>query len=464
MKIASIAALALAVLATTSAAQDVSFQFITPFGQFNQAIGISPNGEYVCGGGSSNGFIWSEAGGLVTGFGFPVQAWGVSNDGSTMAGEFAGGGNNQAGIWTSTGGATLLGNAGGAAGCGSDLSHLFGLAADGSTAVGMSWQGCRTSPMRWTPANGLTLMAKQNGESSARASRVSADGQVAGGWDQGLSTGQGFSRRASLWTDDNTQVFPATTPSNPNGYGEVLDLNSDGSVISGTTQSSAFRWVDGDLEVLPTVSGLGGQYYANGISEDGSIVAGVRLQFPTAQAIIWTPDTGAIPLLEFLFANGVTGVTAGDVRNATDVSADGKTICGWGNNGSWIVRLGDDTWTDLGGGSVGINGQPTLVVNGDLTAGSDLDIDLTQAPANALMLFRISLTSTPVNVVGGTLYTIPFDAQLILATDALGAFSVTAPVAAGSPPGTDIWMQFIVQDASSVFGLTLSNAVMATTP
>jgi hypothetical protein len=128
------------------------------------------------------------------------------------------------------------------------------------------------------------------------------------------------------------------------------------------------------------------------------------------------------------------------------------------------IEVADETWVDLGGASVGINGLPTMHVSGPLTAGSDLDINLVKAPANALMLFRASLTSTPVNVVGGTLYAIPFDLQLILAADANGEFSTSAVVAPGAPPGVDFYFQFIVQDASSVYGITLSNAMMATTP
>jgi hypothetical protein len=130
-----------------------------------------------------------------------------------------------------------------------------------------------------------------------------------------------------------------------------------------------------------------------------------------------------------------------------------------------FAQLGNgDPWLDLGGGTLGVNGQPTLLVAGPLTAGSDLDIGLSQAPAFAIMLFRASLSSTPVNAVGGTIYANPFDLQLILAADAGGQFGLTAPVAPGGVPGVDIYFQFIVQDLSVPYKITLSNAVMATTP
>jgi hypothetical protein len=123
-----------------------------------------------------------------------------------------------------------------------------------------------------------------------------------------------------------------------------------------------------------------------------------------------------------------------------------------------------DPWSDLGGGSVGSSGQPTLVVSGPLTAGSDLVLELSQAPANALMLFRVSLASTPLDVVGGTLHAHPFALQLLLSADAAGGFGLTSPVAPGVPAGQGIWFQFIVQDLSVSHQITLSNAMTAVTP
>lgn len=109
-----------------------------------------------------------------------------------------------AGVWTSTGGIELTGAPGG--GCGSSLSHLFGMDADGDTAVGMAWVGCRTSPMLWQAVIGPSLMVKQTANQSARANRVSGDGLVAVGWDQGLPNGASAQRRASVRTDPITQT------------------------------------------------------------------------------------------------------------------------------------------------------------------------------------------------------------------------------------------------------------------
>ncbi len=330
----------LALLAGPGAAQ-VTFEVITPSGQFNQAIGISDDGEFVCGTGGTNGFIWSASGGLQTGFGFPVEAWAVVDGGQAMTGVFLNAlGQNEAGVWTASGGTQLAGNLFGASGCGSDLSSLFDVSSDGTTGVGMSWQGCQTTPMRWRQGVGLTALAKQNASSSARASRVSGNGLVSVGWDQGLPTGPGFSRRACVWTDDVTQVFPLTSPSNSQGLGEITCVNSDGTVYGGSSASTAFRVTPANgLEFLPPLAGVPGQYFVNAISEDGSIAVGVRLQFPTAEAVLWLPS-GPVRAVDFLAANGIA-VNATDVRNATGVSADGTVICGWGNVGAWVLTLAD---------------------------------------------------------------------------------------------------------------------------
>jgi len=458
--------LALAATAIPAAAQQVTYTVITPPGTFEQAIGMSRNGEYVVGTGGSNGFKWSAAGGLETGFGFPFEPWGVSNDGTVMTGTYLNASSqNEAGVWTAGGGADPQGSPF-PSGCGSDVSHLNGCSEDGTVAVGMAWAGCQTTPTMWTPGGGYVAIAKQDPTSSARCYRVSGDGNTFVGWDQGLPTGQAFTRRACVWTDPNTQVFPLTTPTNPNGYGEVTDVNGDGTVFCGLSGNSAWRKVGAsEFQLLEPVPGLGGQYAANGISDDGSVVVGVRLQFPVADAVIWTDATGPMLMRDFLAANGIT-VGATDVRNCTDVSADGTKICGWGNFGAWVVDLAavNDPWVDLGGGTSGINGAVTLAATGDLTAGSTLTLDLTQAPASAQLVGWAAFAPVPFAALGGTIHAYPFNVQILPFSDPSGSWSASLPWPAGIPMGTDIFVQFLAQDLSVPAGITVSNGVMATTP
>jgi N-acetylneuraminic acid mutarotase len=149
-------------------------------------------------------------------------------------------------------------------------------------------------------------------------------------------------------------------------------------------------------------------------------------------------------------------------------SVDGKALFAGGvgapTGASDIVEVYSAPWTDLGGGTSGGLGQPVFSGGGDLTAGSTLTLELSNAPSSAPFLMWISLSSSPVNVVGGTLYTLPVDVSLLLFADASGDFGISSVVAAGAPSGVDIWFQCIVQDATNIHGITLSNAMRGTTP
>jgi hypothetical protein len=66
--------------------------------------------------------------------------------------------------------------------------------------------------------------------------------------------------------------------------------------------------------------------------------------------------------------------------------------------------------------------------------------------------------------VGGTVNAFPFASQLLFAADGAGSFSGTTNWPIGIAPGTEVWFQFIVEDQAAVYGLTLSNGLLATTP
>ncbi len=121
-------------------------------------------------------------------------------------------------------------------------------------------------------------------------------------------------------------------------------------------------------------------------------------------------------------------------------------------------------WTDLGGGSPGVNGVPTLGATGTLVAGQPFQIDLVDAAPTTPMLAWLSFSSTPFAALGGTVHAFPFASQFPRTSDAAGALSEGGPWPAGVLSGTDLWLQFIVQDLSVPAGLVLSNAVTATTP
>ncbi len=121
-----------------------------------------------------------------------------------------------------------------------------------------------------------------------------------------------------------------------------------------------------------------------------------------------------------------------------------------------------EPWVDLGGGSSGVAGPPTLTGGGTLTAGGPVSLALTDAPPSAPMLAWVSFAPTPFGALGGTVHAFPYASQLFLGADGAGDWGATTTWPA-VPVGTQVWFQFIVQDASVPDGLTLSNGLRATT-
>ena len=123
----------------------------------------------------------------------------------------------------------------------------------------------------------------------------------------------------------------------------------------------------------------------------------------------------------------------------------------------------EPVWTDLGGGTAGINGAPTLTGEGPLTAGSILTLDLVDAAPSALILFWMSLAPLPFPALGGTVWAFPHNLQVLRFSNAAGSFSQSVPWPAGIPAGTEITMQFLIQDLSTSHEIVLSNGLVGET-
>jgi hypothetical protein len=121
-------------------------------------------------------------------------------------------------------------------------------------------------------------------------------------------------------------------------------------------------------------------------------------------------------------------------------------------------------WTDMGGGTVGSNGAPTLAGTGTLQPGSPFTIDLVNAPTNALMLSYLTLSSSPTPAFGGTLFTVPQGGAIFWNADGNGSLSLPATFPMGLPSGLDLFLQFVVLDIGPFPDLLLSNCQKLTTP
>jgi hypothetical protein len=76
----------------------------------------------------------------------------------------------------------------------------------------------------------------------------------------------------------------------------------------------------------------------------------------------------------------------------------------------------------------------------------------------------MSLSSVPTGFFGGTLHPIPPTLELLVAADGAGELSLAGAWPSGLPSGLEIWLQYLVADASVVWGITLSNTVRGTAP
>lgn len=121
-------------------------------------------------------------------------------------------------------------------------------------------------------------------------------------------------------------------------------------------------------------------------------------------------------------------------------------------------------WTDLGGGTVGSAGPPTLVGCGTLAGGSEYSLTLTQAPPSALMVAWFSFAPTAFQAAGGVVLAYPFQHERLFFADASGAFTGVSNWPVGMPSDMRVWFQFYVEDAATLHGLTLSNGLLATAP
>ncbi|MFT7463518.1 MAG: hypothetical protein ACI9EF_001862 [Pseudohongiellaceae bacterium] len=128
------------------------------------------------------------------------------------------------------------------------------------------------------------------------------------------------------------------------------------------------------------------------------------------------------------------------------------------------IALEGDAWSDEGNALAGVSGDPALVGSGDLSSGSVNSVELSNAAPSATAALFLALGSTPLPFKGGLLLPNPFFAPLITMTSGTGNFPLPFVMPAGAPAGTELWVQWAIQDAAAVAGVSLSNGVKGTTP
>lgn len=166
----------------------------------------------------------------------------------------------------------------------------------------------------------------------------------------------------------------------------------------------------------------------------------------------------------FGWSTVAVGDVDGDGLDDLAVGANRDDDGGINQGALWLLGLDPGPWSNLGGGTLGMNGNPTLVGAGQLATGTPLSVTLSNALPFAPSLLWLAFSSTPLQKFGGILHAFPPDAQFLLPADGAGTVSLSANMPAGVPPGSDLFFQFLCQDASLPSGISLSNSVVGTTP
>ena len=180
---------------------------------------------------------------------------------------------------------------------------------------------------------------------------------------------------------------------------------------------------------------------------------------------VQTIDAGQQPLFAvsgYTDGNGTATLPGGPGSVASPMLVQGSDP--GGNQANGIVGVVDDVWANFGSALPGLLGEPELVGEGPLTAGSPVLLDTTDLAPNEPAALFVSLGSTPVGFKGGILKAAPPWAILDLATDGLGEIHLGTVWPNGIPADTEFWFQVAAADPVAEKGVALSNAVRAITP
>ncbi len=321
---------------------------------------MSPDGRFIVGDSDVDGngfpdgaYLLDRSTGSMTDLsatGMGLSAVAVSDDGSVVVGDIpdpADPISNLAGRWTAATDWQSLGALPNAGFCPS-RSDSYEISADGNVVVGLSWDGCSGRGFRWTQATGMQeLQNLANG--SNRASVVSADGNLIGGFAQGA-----FSRTPAIWYGDLSGEL--LDPPDGDALGEIHGIRDDGSLLLGNWIPNddpfgavrASVWTDGPTgwereqiaggSLLPGWGGI-----PQDIADNDTIVG---FDFLLGNRRAWIQPNGEGPLLDmrqYFISKGATIPQGLAIEVPQAISTDGHYIVGHGGGtGAWIATILSD--------------------------------------------------------------------------------------------------------------------------
>jgi probable HAF family extracellular repeat protein len=302
------------------------------------------------------------------------EAYGISADGSAIAGFNKTTGGFRAYRWTAASGMVSLG----ALDSIDPYSDGLAISADGTTVVGESRLGDGMVAHRWTAAAGMQPVGFPLGGSASSAAAVSGDGAYVAGYVDSASP----NRSGFRWSAATGVQFLGNLPGGVNTSSQPNGITPDGSTIVGVVSNGpnrafiwdvahgirllndvtpnpfffgssawaitpdgkwvvgsgdqAFRWnADTGYQLLGSLMGR-----AMAVSADGNIIVGDGLNNTTA--FIWDPVNGARELKPYLVDELGLNLDGWTLKFASAISADGTVIAGTGIDASgqteaWVV-------------------------------------------------------------------------------------------------------------------------------
>ncbi len=274
------------------------------------------------------------------------SAGGISHLGRVVAGGFPGNGTTHAFRWTEETGAVSIGDLPG----GEFRSYVQRVSARGDILVGASSSErsgeVYVETYLWTAETGMVALGDlPGGLFSSAAMAISADEQVIVGSGGGEQGGEAY-----RWTEETGMVGLGFIP---DGYpGSVaLAVSADGSVVVGNgydaTHQRAFRWTEQTgMVALEKIHPVQIFQRVGGVSWDGDVIVGeVGVGEVGFGPFYWTPEGNTRWLADVLDEHGIETHHGWYLYKASAVSADGRTIVGWGRNPEgtiegWVAYLG----------------------------------------------------------------------------------------------------------------------------
>jgi probable HAF family extracellular repeat protein len=323
--------------------------------QDTYVTGMSADGSIVVGTRSNFGPVFKWSNGVVEnigGVGFQAK---ISRDGKVIVSDATDSqGITSAAIWQGGTNWRTLGGIPNGKTIDGTVSSAYDVSGDGSVIVGLAWHSSgKSRAFLWSAVSGMVDLGSLQNDSS-RASAVSGNGSVVVGWDNNSMPSEYLPRRGAIWFESAERLV------HPYGWiGEVGGVNFDGHYLVGRgcpakpRHASLYRAdtaVCRDLGAIPrglspTIRDQEDMSFANGVSDDGSVVIGASGWMPPLDAFIWLKGQAKIMKLStYLAESGIMGFEKWTLLYVSAVSPNGKILCGVGVNPAsqvegWIVTL-----------------------------------------------------------------------------------------------------------------------------